>query len=133
MAVDHVILSHLSDDIYTSENCWGKKRNRINIKIWLVSLNWESQQHQPIVIYISRTLFLKNVCRKNSIFVSTGSKYRDNGWALDNNRMPKIVKNNVPELTDLLRYWSKLEIFGGKALEWECLKAEQCSMVPKLF
>ena len=28
---------------------------------------------------------------------------------LANNRMPKIVKNNAPEITDLFRYWSMLE------------------------
>ena len=27
------------------------------------------------------------------------------------------AKNSVPEITDLLRYWSMLGIFGGKALE----------------
>ena len=31
-------------------------------------------------------------------------------------------KNNVPEITDLLRYWPMLEIFGGKALEVDYFK-----------
>ena len=26
------------------------------------------------------------------------------------------VKNNVPDITNLLRYWPMLEIFGGEAL-----------------
>ena len=34
-----------------------------------------------------------------------------------NNRLPKIVKNDVPNITDLLRYWPMFGIFGGKAKE----------------
>ena len=37
----------------------------------------------------------------------------------------KIVKNNVLEMTDLLRYWPMLEIFGGKALGVDYLKANK--------
>ena len=34
-----------------------------------------------------------------------------------NNQIAKIVKNNVPEITDLIQYWEMSEIFGMKALE----------------
>ena len=35
--------------------------------------------------------------------------------------MPKIVKNNVTEITDLLRNLPMSEIFGGKTLEEDYL------------
>ena len=35
--------------------------------------------------------------------------------------MPKILKNNVPEITEFI-YWPMLEFLGGKVLEADYLK-----------
>ena len=41
--------------------------------------------------------------------------------------MPKIVKNNFLGITNLSRYWSMFENFGGKALEVDYLN---CLIIP---
>ena len=54
---------------------------------------------------------------QKSISVLTGSKYiaiKDE-W-LQILECLRLGKNNVPELTDLLRYWPMFEMFGRRAL-----------------
>ena len=36
----------------------------------------------------------------------------------------KREKNNIPEITDLLRYWPMSESFGGKAFEVDYINCE---------
>ena len=40
------------------------------------------------------------------------------------------AKNNIPKTTNLLRYWPKLEIFGGKVLDLAvCIRSTICEQL----
>ena len=73
-------------------------------------------QYWPILEILVAAL---DLARQHYSSVLTGSKnfiaIKDE--LLQITKCPRLCKNNIPEITDLLRYWPILEIFGGTALK----------------